>query len=89
MLLVINYIAILVAGIFAILALYAEHRKSGEPGFSALGIAAVVGVVLSSVIAAVSLTLTHHQGQQAAELRIQEMEKVFTGQAKLLEAQVA
>ena len=89
MLLIVNYIAIFVAGVFAILALYAEHRKSSEPGFSALGIAAVAGVVLSSVIAAVSLTMTHQQKQQAAELRIKEMEKVFTGQAELLNAETA
>ncbi len=89
MLLITNYIAIFVAGVFAILALYAEHRKSGEPGFSTLGIVAVVGVVQSSIIAAVSLTLTHQQEQQAAELRIKEMEKVFIGQARLLETQVA
>ncbi|MEM9972064.1 MAG: hypothetical protein AAF762_13340, partial [Pseudomonadota bacterium] len=87
MLLIINYVAIFVAGGFAILALYAEHRKSGEVGFSALGVAAVLGVVLSSVIAAVSLTLSHQLDQQAAEKRIMEMEEVFTNQTKLLEVQ--
>lgn len=87
MLLIINYIAIFLGGILAILALHVENKRSGETGFSALGIIMVSGVLLSAVIAAVSLRLSHVQKQKEAELQIQEMEKVFTGQAKLLEKQ--